>query len=119
MRGRALLLYSLCCVIWGSTWLVIKIGLADLPPFRFAGFRMAIACLLLTAFALRNGGRPTTAELRAIALSGFLQIGVSYALVFAAEKRIDSGLTAVLFATFPIWVSLFAHVFLPDEPLHA
>jgi drug/metabolite transporter (DMT)-like permease len=119
MRGRAILLYSVCCLIWGSTWLVIKIGLADLPPLRFACLRMALACLLLTPFAVGGKRRPNPAEIRAIALSGFLQIGVSYALIFAAEKTTASGLTAVLFATFPIWVSLFAHALLPDEPLRA
>jgi drug/metabolite transporter (DMT)-like permease len=119
MRGRALLLYSTCCLIWGSTWLVIKIGLADLPPLRFAGLRMGLACLLLTAFVIRTGARPSPAQIRAIALAGFLQIGVSYALIFAAERTTASGLTAVLFATYPIWISLFAHALLPDEPLRA
>ena len=117
MRGRALLLYSICCLIWGSTWLVIKIGLADLPPLRFAGLRMALACLVLTAFAFRGRPRLDASQVRAIALAGFLQIGVSYALIFAAERTTASGLTAVLFATFPIWVSLFAHALLPDEPM--
>ena len=117
MRGKVLLLYSVCCAIWGSTWLVIKIGLADLPPLRFAGLRMALACAILTFFAFRGAARPKAGEVRAIALAGFLQIGVSYALVFAAERTIDSGMTAVLFASFPIWISLFAHAFLPGEPL--
>lgn len=119
MRRRAPLLYAVCCLIWGSTWLVIKVGLADFPPFRFAGLRMGLACLLLTPFALRGARMPTRAERRAIAVSGFLQIFVSYALIFAAEKSIDSGMAAVLFASFPIWVSLFAHALLPGEPLRA
>jgi len=117
MRGKVLLMYSLCCAIWGSTWLAIKVGLPDLPPFRFAGMRMGAACLVLSVFAFRGSRRPTAAEIRAIALAGFLQIGVSYALVFAAERMIDSWMTAVLFASFPIWLSLFAHALLPDEPL--
>ena len=95
----------------------IKIGLDDLPPFLFAGLRMGIACLLLTGFVLRAQARPSPSEVRAIALAGFLQLGVSYALIFAAERSTDSGLTAVLFATYPIWISLFAHALLPEEPL--
>jgi drug/metabolite transporter (DMT)-like permease len=117
MRGKTLLLYCLCCAIWGSTWLVIKIGLADFPPLRFAGFRMGIACVLLTGFAVGGATRLRSGEVRAIAVAGLLQIGVSYALVFAAEATIDSGMTAVLFASFPIWISIFAHAVLPDEPL--
>src|SRR5262249_6162231 len=51
MRGRAFLLYGMCCTVWGSTWMVIKIGLTDLPPFLFGGARMTIACLALIPFA--------------------------------------------------------------------
>lgn len=111
-------MYVFLCAVWGSTWLAIKIGLADLPPLRFAGVRMGLACLLLTPFAFtRPGPRPGPSERRWIAWSGFLQIGVSYACIFLAEKRIASGLAALLFATFPIFVGLFAHWMLPDEPL--
>ncbi len=118
MRGRILLLYSVCCLVWGSTWLVIKIGLADLPAFRFAGFRMAIACATLVPLALRRGlPRLRPVAWGHVAIAGFLQIGLSYAFVFAAEERISSGLTAVIFASFPIWVGLFAHGLLPGEPL--
>jgi drug/metabolite transporter (DMT)-like permease len=118
LRGRTLAVYCFLCAVWGSTWLVIKIGLQYLPPLRFAAFRMAAACLLLLPFAFRRGTtRPGSRELRFIALAGFLQIGVSYALVFVAEQWIGSGLTALLFGTFPIWVGLFAHSMLPNEPL--
>jgi drug/metabolite transporter (DMT)-like permease len=118
LRGRTLAVYCFLCAVWGSTWLVIKIGLEDLPPLRFAAFRMAAACVLLLPFAFRRGTRrPGPRELKFIALAGFLQIGVSYALVFVAEQWIGSGLTALLFGTFPIWVGLFAHSMLPNEPL--
>ncbi len=118
MRGRVLFLYSLCCLIWGSTWLVIKIGLADFPPFEFAALRMGIACAVLAPISFRAGFPSLSArEWRAVAFSGILQIGFSYAFIFAAEAKIDSGLTAILFASFPIWVGLFAHALLPGEPL--
>jgi drug/metabolite transporter (DMT)-like permease len=118
LSGRVLAVYSFCCVVWGSTWLVIKIGLQDLPPFHFAAIRMAVACLLMAPFAFRPGvRRPSRAENLLIGVCGMLQIGVAYALVFAAEERIDSGLAAILFCTFPIWVGLLGHFLLPDEPL--
>lgn len=111
-------MYVGLCAVWGSTWLAIKIGLKDLPPLFFAGVRMALACVLLTPFAFaRSGGRAQPGQRRWIAWSGFLQIGVSYACIFLAEQRIESGLAALLFATFPIFVGLFAHFMLPDEPL--
>ncbi len=118
LSGRKLAMYVGLCAVWGSTWLAIKIGLRDLPPLFFAGVRMALACVLLTPFAfVRSGGRAQPGQRRWIAWSGFLQIGISYACIFLAERRIESGLAALLFATFPIFVGLFAHFMLPDEPL--
>jgi len=117
LRGRRLAVYFFLCAVWGSTWLVIKIGLVDLPPLRFAGFRMALACLLLAPVALASRWRPTRAEVLFGALCGFLQIGLSYAFLFTATQWIESGLAAILFASFPICVGLFAHFLLPEEPL--
>jgi drug/metabolite transporter (DMT)-like permease len=120
LRGRALAVYVLLCAIWGSTWLSIKIGLQYLPPLRFAAFRMALACLVLAPFAFRRRDhRPTRREWGFVALAGFLQIGLFYALIFIAQQWIESGLAALLFATFPICAGIFAHFLLPDEPLTA
>ena len=125
LKGRPLALYLFCVVVWGSTWLVIKVGLRDLPPLLYAGLRMALACVLIAPFALgafvfAGRGRPnppTRREMLLVALSGFLQIGVSYAFLFVATQWIESGLGAILFSSFPIWVGLFGHFLLPDEPL--
>ena len=118
LKGRRLLVYLFLCAVWGSTWLAIKVGLRDLPPLRFAGLRMALACLLLVPFAFRRAGkRPTRRQAFLIAWSGFLQIGLTYALVFTATQWIESGLAALLFSSFPIWVGLFAHFKLENEPL--
>src|SRR5262245_12484424 len=119
-RGRVLTVYLFCCLVWGSTWMVIKIGLRDLPPFHFAAMRMALACLLMAPLAFARGSRaPGKSERSWIAICGFLQIGVSYAFVFMASQWIPSSLAALLFCTFPIWVGLFGHWLLPQEPLTA
>jgi drug/metabolite transporter (DMT)-like permease len=117
LRGRPLTVYLGLCAVWGSTWLVIKIGLRDLPPLTFAGLRMGLACLLLVPFALTARWSLSRREVLFVAIAGFLQIGLSYALLFIATQWIASGLAAILFASFPIWVALFAHFLLPDEPL--
>lgn len=118
LRGRVLALYVGLCLVWGSTWLAIKVGLSDLPPLTFAGVRMAVACALLTPFALAAAsGKAAPWQRKWIALCGFLQIGLQYACIFLAEQWIDSGLAALLFATFPIFVGFFAHFLLPDEPM--
>ncbi len=118
LRGRSLAMYVALCAVWGSTWLVIKIGLRDLPPLWFGGIRMALACALIAPFALQRGARAgAQGRGHRIFWSGTLQIGVNYACIFLAEQRIESGLAAVLFATFPIFVGLFAHFMLADEPV--
>ena len=118
MRTKTLLVYATCCLLWGSTWLVIKVGLADLPPFLFGGVRMLLAFLLLTPLALRqplrHHSRGTWGN---VVLMGALQLGLSYAFSFYAQGHIDSGLAAVLFASYPIWAALLAHALLPGEPL--
>ncbi|HTO87889.1 MAG TPA: EamA family transporter [Thermoanaerobaculia bacterium] len=119
-RGRVIAVYVFCCLVWGSTWMVIKVGLRDLPPFHFAATRMALACLLMAPVAFAPGTRrPNREEGVWIAICGFLQIGVSYAFIFTASQWIPSSLAALLFCTFPIWVGLFGHWLLPNEPMTA
>ena len=118
MRGRAVILYCVCCLLWGSTWLVIKIGLDDLPPFLFGGVRMSIASAILAPWVFRRGWPKIPIQhWAAMAKVGLLQMGLSYAAIFAAERFISSGLTAVLFCTFPIWVIGLAHHLVPNERL--
>ena len=122
MRGRAFLLYGMCCLVWGSTWMVIKIGLSDLPPFLFGGVRMSIACLALIPFAWRSRRSLSLREWGWIATVGLFQLGLSYAGIFAAERFISSGLAATLFCSYPIWAIALAHFLVPGEratALHA
>jgi len=97
---------------------MIKIGLLDLPPFLFAASRMILASAVLLPFAVRAGlhghGRRSWGFLLGL---GLLQIGVPYALLFSGQQWVPSALAAVLFATFPVWLALFAHAFLPDQRL--
>jgi drug/metabolite transporter (DMT)-like permease len=119
VRARIVLVYVAIAFLWGSTWSVIRVGLADLPPLRFAGARMALAAALLAPFALRGGAwRVLVGEAGArIALVGLFQIAVPYGLMFVAQQWVPSGLAALLFATFPVWIALLARVFLPGERL--
>ncbi len=116
-RARDLALFWLLSMLWSGNWLLIKVGLEGLPPFRFAGLRMVLAALLLAVFVLRGKVSVGAREARTIALVGFLQIGISYACVFTAEQWIDSGLTALIFSSFAIWVPVLGHFLLAGEPL--
>ena len=116
--GRVWSVYIFCCAVWGSAWVMIRVGLRSLPPFHFAAMRMTLACLLMSPFAWARGTRrPGRSEAGWIAWSGLLQIGVAYSLIFTASQWIPAGLSAILYCTFPIWVGVFAHFLLPDEPL--
>src|SRR5215471_1493922 len=118
LRGKELAAFLGLSAIWSGNWLVIRIGLRDLPPFLFAAARMAIAVPLL--FLLARGFPKSTPRERAwIGLVGFLQIGVSYGCVYTAEQWIDSSLAAVFFATFPIWMAILGHLALEGERLTA
>ena len=107
------------CVVWSSTWLVIKIGLRDLPPISYAAIRFVLAVIGLLAVST---GRVRLLPQRAsdyvvLALTGVLMFAVNYGLLFWGELHVSSGLAAVLQATIPIFGMVFAHLMLPDEPL--
>lgn len=118
---RWLLVWLLLASIWGSTWLFIKLGLEDLPPFTFAGIRFVVALLpLLVLLRARRTPLPRrVADWRLLAVTGLLTFTVDYGLIFWGETTISSGLTAILFSTFPLFGLVFAHLLLPAEPLRA
>jgi len=116
---KARIVWLILCLIWGSTWLFIKLGLADLPPITFAGIRFVIAFLILASLVIARGARwpRTRAEWILIAVSGALQFGLNYGLVFWGEQHISSGLAAVLQSTFPAFGLVIAHFYLTHERL--
>ena len=111
------ILWLLLCLIWGTTWFFIKIGLEDLPPISFAAVRFVLALLILGAI-IHFKKIPLPRGLRTwkfLMLTGFLQFSVNYALVFWSEQYISSGLAAVLQATIPVFGLILAGIFLPQE----
>lgn len=119
MSSLGLRLAALAAVtlIWGSTWAAIRLGLAGIPPFAGVALRFAVAAALLLAVArLRRIplGR-SRLERRLWWVNGLLTFVLTYGIVYWAEQRVPSGLTAVLFATFPLFVTLLAQPLLPAE----
>jgi drug/metabolite transporter (DMT)-like permease len=116
---KARLVWLVLCGIWGSTWLFIKLGLADLPPFTFAGVRFVIAlAIVLSIIRIRGLGLPRArADWILLAVTGILSFGFNYGLVFWGEQYITSGLAALLQATTPAFGLVFAHFNLPGERL--
>jgi len=101
-------LYGLVCLIWGSTWLVVKLGLDGVPPFLGAGLRFTLASAILWALVYFAGLSPrlTPRGRRAAMIAGVLGIGVGYSLVYWAEVRVATGLVAVLCSVAPLITAL-------------
>jgi drug/metabolite transporter (DMT)-like permease len=107
------------CIVWSSTWLVIKVGLRDLPPISYAAIRFVIAVVVLL---LLSAGRvrllpESRSDYILLGFTGVLMFTVNYGLLFWGELYVSSGLAAVLQATIPIFGMVFAHLMLPDEPI--
>ena len=118
MRSRSPgIVFAALCFIWGSTWLAIKIGLEFLPPFLFAGIRFATATtsLLLLTRMLHARLPKNRSSWSVMFFLGIFQISLPYGLVFWAEQYISSGLSAVLFATMPFFVVIFAHLMVDEK----
>jgi drug/metabolite transporter (DMT)-like permease len=116
---KARLVWLILCGIWGSTWLFIKLGLADLPPFTFAAVRFIFALgIIVTLIRIRGIPLPRSrGDWGLLAITGVLSFGVNYGAVFWAEQYISSGLAALLQATTPAFGLVFAHFHLPGERL--
>src|SRR3982750_2604497 len=100
-----LVVWLILCLIWGSTWIFIKIGLGDLPPISFAAARFLLsAAIVFLIIRARKIPLPATAShWRLLALTGVLQFSFNYSSVFWAEQHITSGLAAVLQATITLF----------------
>lgn len=111
--------YALLVVVWGTTWSAIQIGLERTPPMGGVAIRFLLAGVLLWAIA-RARGIPLGRKKYEKALWGInavLAFGVSYGVVYWAEQWVPSGLVSVLFATYPLFIALFAQFALPGERL--
>jgi len=118
---RAYALFALVCLLFSTTWLAIRIGLADLPPIGAAGLRFLVAFPILLAIARWKRLRlPQARADWALALQlGLTMFAIPFALIYYAEQTVPSGLAAVLFSAHAIFVALLAHFILHDEPLTA
>lgn len=110
---------GLLCLIWGSTWIVIRGGLRDLPPLTSAGVRFAIAAVIMIAVAAllhrKEGGADPPLWLWVV--QGTMSFAISYGVVYHAETVLSSGLVALLFGVYPMLQAAAGHFFLADERL--
>jgi drug/metabolite transporter (DMT)-like permease len=112
--------FVLISLIWGSTWLAIKIGLDSVPPLFAVAMRFALAMLILFVI-IRVRGEQIPHDRTAIGsylTLAILSFSFPFALVYWGEQYISSGLASILFAMYPLVVAIKSHFFLPAEKLN-
>ncbi len=102
---RAYLALASIYIVWGTTYLAIKIGVENLPPVLFTGLRWIVAGpIMLMLLLLKKYRLPNKNDMLHLGISGLLLLGGGNGLVVYAEQSVPSGLTALLITTVPFWV---------------
>ena len=115
-RQRRLAYFSwiTVCIVWGTTYLGIRISLETMPPMLMGGLRWLIAGSLLALYVRARGDRlPPPSRWGGVALLGFLMLGLGNGGVVVAEQWVPSGLAAVIVASNPFWMAA-VEAALPD-----
>lgn len=105
------------CLIWGSTWLALKVGVTTVPPLLAASIRFFVAsAILVLMLVLQDDRIPRDKQFWKLCLIiSFNNFSVPYSLIYLGQKNVPTGLSSILFASYPFWVALFSHLRLPGE----
>ena len=120
LRVDYLLLFVLA-LIWSTSFLLIKIGVTDIPPITLTAARMVVAAAVLVAYlAVTKTALPLNRRAwRMYFMVGFMGNTLPFILISWGETRIDSSLAAIMMGVMPITTFVLAHFFIPDEPMTA
>ena len=117
-RWKTLLAFAIIYFVWGSTFLAIRVGVREVPPFLFAGMRFFTAGIVLYLWMRASGTpSPTRREWLSASSLAVLIFVCDYGLLFWAEQRVPSGIAAVMLATIPVFMALMEIVFLRTQRL--
>jgi len=117
-RWKTLLAFAIIYFVWGSTFLAIRVGVHEVPPLLLAAMRFFAAGIVLYVWMLvRGAASPTRREWISITLLASMIFVVDYGLVFWAEQRVPSGITAVMLATIPVFIALAEILILRTQKL--
>src|ERR1700758_396606 len=109
---KVLLAFAIIYFVWGSTYLAIRVGVREVPPFLLAGMRFFVAGIFLYGWAIARGeGSPTRRQWVSASLLSIFFFVFDYGLLFWAEQRVPSGVAAVVMATIPAFIAL-AEIFI-------
>src|SRR5438094_2660474 len=106
-RWKTLLAFAIIYFVWGSTFLAIRVGVREVPPFLLAAMRFLVAGLILDGWMIAQGERsPSGRQWMSAFLLALLIFVLDYGLLFWAEQRVPSGIAAVMMATIPVFMAL-------------
>jgi drug/metabolite transporter (DMT)-like permease len=104
---KVLFAFAIIYFVWGSTFLAIRVGVREVPPFLLAAIRFLIAGVVLYGWARSRGAAaPTAQEWRGATILAVLIFVMDYGVIFWAERRVPSGIAAVMLATIPVFMAL-------------
>jgi drug/metabolite transporter (DMT)-like permease len=114
---RVVLAFFAIYVLWGATFLAIRVAVLEVPPFLVAGLRFFLAGSLLYSFMrMRGEASPSPAEWRSIGLMALFMFVATYGALFWAEQYVPSGITSVIEATLPITTLTFEVLVFRQQP---
>ena len=117
---KTLAAFAMIYFVWGSTYLAIRVGVNEVPPFLLASIRFIVAGIFLYGWGLAKGEpSPTRREWGAAAALSVLFFVFDYGLLFWSEQRVPSGLAAVMMATIPAFIAVSEIIFLRTQKLTA
>src|ERR1700732_1765244 len=115
---KILISFAIIYFVWGSTFLAIRVGVHEVPPFLLAALRFFVAGLTLYGWMrLKGTPAPSRREWAGASLLGTLIFVVDYGCLFWAEQRVPSGIAAVVLATIPVFITLLEVIFLRTQRL--
>src|SRR5579863_4835761 len=104
---KTLLAFAIIYFVWGSTFLAIRVGVHEVPPFLLAAMRFLVAGRVLYGWVIARGEpSPSPREWASASLLAVLIFVCDYGLLFWAEQRVPSGIAAVMLATIPVFMAL-------------
>src|SRR6184192_4175412 len=112
------LAFAIIYFVWGSTFLAIRVGVREVPPFLLAAMRFLVAGLILYGWMIAQGERsPSGRQWMSAFLLALLIFVLDYGLLFWAEQRVPSGIAAVMMATIPVFMALAEIILLRTQRL--
>jgi drug/metabolite transporter (DMT)-like permease len=115
---KTLLAFAIIYFVWGSTFLAIRVGVREVPPFLLAAMRFLVAGLVLYGWMIARGERsPGGRQWMSAFLLALLIFVLDYGLLFWAEQRVPSGIAAVMMATIPVFMAMSEIIFLRTQRL--